>query len=80
MLGMRIKYGCNWTCARLCGLDGIGKVRAAKLVQAGIRSVEDFRKESQKCIEILGEKIYNNATVSYDESTGIEAEYPDVEV
>ncbi len=78
LLGMRIKYGCGWSQARLCTLSGIGRARADKLVKAGIKSVEDFLAQSTKCIELLGEKIYRNAAIETEDN--LETEYTDFEV
>lgn len=76
LLSIRIKYGCGWNQARLCTLSGIGKVRAEKLIKAGIKTVDQFVKETKKCIEILGAKIYNNAI---PEDDNLELEYMDFE-
>lgn len=61
LLGIRVAYGVDWDCARLCTLPGIGKARAKKLIEAGIKSVKMLKKMDELGIKVLGEKIYNSA-------------------
>lgn len=61
MLATRIKYGVNWDCAKLCMLPGIGKVRAEKLIKAGIKSQDDLIEQKEVGVDLLGVLIYKKA-------------------
>lgn len=67
MLCTRIKYGCDWDCAKLCLLDGIGKVKAGKLIEAGIKSIQDMHEKEDEALAVLGQKAYDKAIGSEDD-------------
>jgi len=55
-IGMMLQYGVPAEAAQLCRLDGIGAVRARKLYNAGIRTIEDFIKNRDRVASIIGKK------------------------
>jgi replicative superfamily II helicase len=61
---IRVKYGCGWEPAELCVLPKIGKKRAEALVKNNIKSLKSFIKEREKCSELIGETIYENARLT----------------
>lgn len=61
-LAARIKYGVGWDAAKLCALPGIGKVRAEKLIKAGIKNFDDMVSKREECVNLIGEKTYIKAT------------------
>ncbi len=53
-LQTRITYGVSSNIAPLCAIDKVGKVRATKLYQVGMRTVEDVVKNESKIASLLG--------------------------
>ncbi len=59
-LASRIKYGVKEELLPLVKLKGVGRVRARKLYNAGIRSVEDVVAKKNVVASVLGSKIAEN--------------------
>lgn len=55
-LPIRIKYGVSQELVELCGLPGIGAVRAKKLHAAGITSVREVLQHREAVEEVVGSK------------------------
>jgi helicase len=59
-LDFRIKYGIKGELIDLVGIKGVGRVRARKLYNAGIKSYDDILSNEEKISTILGKKIAEN--------------------
>jgi len=58
-LEMRVRYEVTWEQTELCKYKGIGGVRVRKLFDAGIRTINDFKKNQEAAVGVLGTKLYN---------------------
>jgi helicase len=66
-LRLRIKHGVREELLKLIKLKGIGRVRARKLYNAGIKNYTDVKSSIPKVEEILGKKIAQNLLTQGEE-------------
>jgi hypothetical protein len=59
-ISLRIKYGVREELLQLVELKGIGRVRARKLFNLGIKKPLDIKKNYLKAESILGKKVFEN--------------------
>ncbi len=61
-LRLRTKYGTKQELVGLLKLKGIGKIRARKLYNNGIKKFSDFKEKSKVARKVLGDKIYEKVS------------------
>lgn len=64
ILALRLHYGANGKIAPLCELPGVGVVRAKKLYEAGITSLDVFAEKALIAKQVLGPQLFEKA-ISY---------------
>ncbi len=63
-LRIRMKYGVKRELLELISLKGIGRKRARKLFNAGIKNLHDFLTNEKTCKELIGEKTFERVKKS----------------
>ena len=66
VLRLRVQYGVPEELVGLCKIKGIGGVRAKKLADSGIKSLDDFLQKPKVARNILG-KVFESAWDSAQE-------------
>ncbi len=66
-LRLRVKHGVREELLRLIKLKGVGRVRARKLYNAGIRNYADVKKSIPKVEELLGKKVAQSLLAQQEE-------------
>ncbi len=68
-LAIRLQYGVSSELVPLCKLQGIGAIRAKKLLDAGIKSYSDILNKSKEASKIIGTKLYQKIVAEIKEQT-----------
>lgn len=58
-IGIRLKYGVSKELVELVSIKSIGRIRARRMYTAGIKSINDIKKNPEKLIQVIGKIGYS---------------------